>query len=303
MNTKRSILCAILVSLPVFPTTFADEATVRKTLSDYVDNFNQRAADKVASFWTENGTYTDRVTGERTTGRDAIQADLTKVLAEPTAMKLSAQIHGIKFITDDVASVEGETTLVLNASEPVISTFNAILVRKEERWLLDSIQEADLPQPSSAADALSGLTWLVGTWVDDGGDTKVHTTFRWTASQAFLLRSFTVETPDGVAMTGTQVIGWDPRALEIRSWSFNSNGSFGESVWSKSAGAWRSKSVQTLADGRVAAGTYVMERQDDNAFTMQLVGHEIEGQPQPASPTVRVVRVKEQSAAASAIQQ
>src|SRR6056297_1615960 len=102
MSTKLTVSCAILASFFVVATVDADEAAVRKTLSDYVDVFNQRATDKVAEFWTENGTHTDRVTGERTVGREAIQADMAEVLAQPSGMKLSAQIRGIKFITADV---------------------------------------------------------------------------------------------------------------------------------------------------------------------------------------------------------
>ena len=119
---------------------------------------------------------------------------------------------------------------------------------------------------------------------------KVATTFRWTANQAFLLRSFNVETKEGLAMTGTQVIGWDPRGQQIRSWSFNSDGSFGESTWARNGDSWLSKSTQTLASGDVASGTYVLERLDDNSFTMQLVGHEVGGEPQPSGPSVKVVR-------------
>lgn len=280
-------------------TAEGDEAAVRKTLAAYVDVFNQKAADQVGSFWTATGTHTDRETGERTEGREAIQADLAAVLETQPNLKLSATIDRFKMVTKHVANIEGQTTLVAGESEPIISTFTAIVVRQGDKWLLDSIEEMELPQPENAAAALSGLTWLVGDWVDDSSDTVVKTTFRWTASQAFLLRSFSVESADGGDVTGTQVIGWDPRTLQIRSWSFNSNGSFGESVWSKSDGSWRSKSVHTLATGEVASGTYVMERLDDDSFTMQLVGHEVDGLPQPAGPTAKVVRVQQKSASTS----
>ena len=48
---------------------------------------------------------------------------------------------------------------------------------------------------------------------------------------------------------------------------------------------------QTLADGRAASGTYALTREDDNTISVQLIGHEIEGEPQPASDAVRVTRV------------
>ncbi len=274
----------------------ANETDVRKMLADYVDVFNQKGAEKVGQFWTENGTHTDRETGKRTEGREAIQKDIAEVMKDESGIKLSATIERLKFITPVVASVEGETTVVLSDAEPVVSAYTAIVVHQDGKWLLDSIEDMPLPQPASSTAALKQLQWLIGDWVDESGDVKVTTTFRWSANQAFLLRSFNVETNDGVAMQGTQVIGWDPIELQIRSWSFNSDGSFGQSIWSSSGDGWSSKTVNTLSSGESASGNYVMERLSDDAFTIQLVGHEIGGQPQPTGPASKLVRVAEQSA-------
>jgi uncharacterized protein (TIGR02246 family) len=290
MYKLTSIALILFATLFVVPSTHADEASVRKVLAEYVEVFNQKAADKVAGFWTEQGTHTDRETGERTEGRQAIQADMAKVFESSGEMKLSAKVDRFKMVTSNVARAEGQTTVVFADGEPIVSSFIAILVHEGDKWLLDSIEEMALPQPVSTADALKGLEWLIGEWVDDSGDVKVSTTFRWTANQAFMLRSFNVETKEGVTMTGTQVIGWDPRIQQIRSWSFNSDGSFGEAVWSRNGNGWQSKAIQTLANGGSASGTYVMERVDDNSFTMQLVGHELNGEPQPTGAGVKIVR-------------
>jgi uncharacterized protein (TIGR02246 family) len=303
MKTTLTFLFCLFASNAALTTLHADEAAVRKTLAEYVNVFNQKQAGKVAGFWTEKGTHTDRETGERTEGRDAIQADIAQVLKEQTDLKLSATIERIRFITPDVASVEGRTTVVVGDAEPLISTYTAIVVHEGDKWLLDTIEEMPLPQPASSTEALKELEWLVGEWVDESADVKVRTTFRWTANQAFLLRSYDVENKDGVAMTGTQVIGWDPRSLQIRSWSFNSDGSFGESTWSRNGNSWLSKSVETSTSGEVASGTYVMERLDDNSFSVQLLGHELDGQPQPAGPAVKVVRVPQPAAAATSTNQ
>ncbi len=281
----------------------ADEAEVRKTLEQYVDAFNQNHSDMIAEFWTKNAVHTDRETGQRTEGRAAIQADAAEVLKEQSGLKISATIDRLRFITPDVASVEGETTLVLTNTDPIVSSYSAILVHQGDKWLLDSIEEMPLPKPASSADVLAELAWLIGEWVDDSGDAKVATTFRWTANNAFLLRSFDVTTEEGIAMTGTQIIGWDPIGQKIRSWSFNSDGSFGESTWEKNGDSWMSKSVNTLANGEVASGTYIMERLDDDSFTVQLVGHEIGGQPQPTGSAVKIVRAARQPSTEAAPKQ
>ena len=298
MQKLTSIALTLFATFFVAPTINADEASVRKVLAGYVEVFNQKAADKVAGFWTEKGTHTDRETGERTEGRQAIQADMTRVFESSGDMKLSAKVDRFKMVTSNVASVEGQTTVVLADGDPIVSSFIAILVQQGDKWLIDSIEEMPLPQPVSSAAALKGLEWLIGEWVDDSGEVKVSTTFRWTAGEAFMLRSFNVESKDGVTFTGTQVIGWDPALQQVRSWSFNSDGSFGQAFWSQNGDKWLSKATQTMANGDSASGTYVMERVDDNSFTMQLVGHELNGEPQPTGTGVKIVRAVQTPASA-----
>ena len=134
------------------------------------------------------------------------------------------------------------------------------------------------------------LEWLIGEWNDESNNVKVKTTFRWSANRAFLLRSFSVESEGSIALEGTQVIGWDARDLQIRSWTFNSDGSFGESTWSKNGNSWLAKSTQTSSSGEISAGTYVLEKIDNDNFTMQLIGHEIDSEPQPTGAAVKIVR-------------
>ena len=51
------------------------------------------------------------------------------------------------------------------------------------------------------------------------------------------------------------------------------------------------KSSQTSANGDSSSGTYVMEQVDENSFTLQLIGHEINGDSQPAAPAATITRV------------
>lgn len=299
MRKSFSAVLALVVTIMVVSHGHADEAAVRRTLGQYVEVFNQKAAEKVGAFWTEHGTHTDRESGERTEGRAAIQADMTRVFEEQGDCRLSATISRIKFITSDVADVEGETTVVLSDAEPIVSAFRAIVVHQGDKWLIDAVEEFPLPQPTSSAAGLKELEWLIGEWVDDSDDVRVSTTFRWTANQTFLLRSFEVETKDGLAMTGTQVIGWDPRGRQIRSWSFNSDGSFGESTWTRGGNSWFSKTSQTLATGDVASGTFVVERMNHDSFTIRLIGHEVNGEAQATGEPVTLVRTTQKPASDS----
>lgn len=270
----------------------ADEAQVGKSFVDFVAAFNEKNAEKLASCWTETATHTDRETGERTEGRAAIQADFTKIFAAQPAIRLSATLTRVKMVTADVAQVEGQSTVIGGDGIPVESLFTGILIRSEDKWLFDSIEETAAPIPATPADALQQLEWLIGEWTDESGDVKVRTTFRWSANRAFLLRSFVAEAADGSVFEGTQVIGWDAGQQQIRSWTFNSDGSFGSSTWSKNGNSWMAKSSQTSANGDISSGTYVLDQVDENSFTLQLIGHEINGDPQPAASAATITRVQ-----------
>ncbi|MCA9162058.1 MAG: SgcJ/EcaC family oxidoreductase [Planctomycetales bacterium] len=282
---------AFLLSLP--NTGWSDEAAVRQTLEKYIAAFNSKDLKAVASTWAANGVHIDRESGARTEGRDAIMADIKSAFEQQPALRLAGRIDQIRLLKSDVATVEGETSVGAPGEAPSVSVFSALLVLDNGRWTIHSIEESAAPNPVQAGEALRGLEWLVGRWVDETEASRVDTTVRWSSNGAFLIRSFAVRNDDNVTQQGTQIIGWDPRSREIRSWSFNSDGSFGDGVWSKNGDDWLIRSSQTLADGRAATGTYVLTRVDENAMQLKLIGHEIEGEPQPASPTVKVVRATE----------
>jgi hypothetical protein len=50
-----------------------------------------------------------------------------------------------------------------------------------------------------------------------------------------------------------QIIGWDPQARQIRSWSFDSAGGHGGGLWSAAADGWQIKSSGVLPDGTPTA--------------------------------------------------
>jgi uncharacterized protein (TIGR02246 family) len=272
----------------------ADEAAVRKTLASYVEAFNQRNSKAVGSFWTTAGMHRNSDTGEEISGRDAISADLATVFQERPQVKLSARVDKLRMVRPDVAKVHGEAVLTEGTEEPSITLFDAILVVEDGKWLIDSLEERQPPKFENAGDALAQLDGLIGTWVDEGtvGDgARVESTFRRSGSGAFLLRTYSFVSKEGEAENGTQVIGWDAGQKLIRSWSFHSDGSFGEGYWSKSGEEWLIRSTQTLADGRGASGTYVLKMVDADTLTFQVVGHEVDGHPQPAAPVSTMKRV------------
>ena len=272
---------------------YGDEPAVRQTLESYVKTFNDHDAESVIGYWLEDAVHHDRETGERTVGRDAIAEDLRNAFDESLRSQLSGTVERVHFITPDVAKVDGETVFSQVDAEPSRSAFSAILVRRDGKWKFSTIEESPKPIPSGGYEALQPLAALIGRWRDQGQQQTVETEIDWSPGGNFLIRSYGISEEGVETGQGTQIIGWDPREQQIRSWSFNSDGSFGDGVWSSSGDHWLVRSSQTLADGRAASGTYVIATNGSDSVRLRLIGHEIEGEPQPSPDAVVMNRIKE----------
>ena len=273
----------------------ADEAAVRNSLAGYLQAFNEGELSKVAEYWADSATHLDRSTGQLTEGKRAILADVQVALEGDAPSRLSGQVEHVRMLTPSLALVTGTTTVVTSSGEPATTNFSAVMKSSAaNQWQFESVEESPRPVVTTPATALQPLEWLVGSWVDLSDDVRVDTTFRWSSQQAFLIRSFAITRfgeADEVVHEGTQVIGWDANTQQIRSWKFESDGSFGEAVWSKNGSDWMVKSVETLTDGRIASGTYVLTPDGADRMTVKLIGHEIGGEPQAATPAVTMVKV------------
>jgi uncharacterized protein (TIGR02246 family) len=278
----------------------ADEAAIRQLVGSYAEAFNGKDVNNVAACWAENATHCDHHAGVRTEGRDAIMNDIAAAFRDHPNAVLEISVERVQMIRPDIARVDGQTSIGAPDEEPTVTAFTGIVVNENGRWVISSVDEVAPHQPATAHDALHQLDWLIGHWVDESEEIRVDTTFRWAGDQSFLVRSFSVETAAGESQNGTQIIGWDPRSQEIRSWTFNSDGSFGDGIWSRSGEDWLIQSSQTLADGRAASGTFVLSRPDDQSISLQLIGHEIDGEMQPTSEAVVVTRVETPAAPAGA---
>jgi uncharacterized protein (TIGR02246 family) len=272
---------------------------IQQALRSYVDAFNQHDAKAVAALWMPNGVYVDRSTGERIEGRDALEKDFAATFQEKPTARLAGTLQNVRFIRPDVVSAEGEAVETPKEGENQgnKTSFSAIFVRQDGHWLFDSIRESDVATPQPAPATLADLEWMVGHWVDKSDQARVDTICRWSPRRAFLVRSFTIKTgQENEPDQGTEIIALDPHTRQIRSWTFLSDGSFGEATWTKDGKDWTRKGTQTLSDGRTASGTQVISRVDDNTTSVELIAKEIDGEPQPATDPLTVVRVRDDKA-------
>lgn len=150
-----------------------------------------------------------------------------------------------------------------------------------------AVEAAEAP---AVDDPLGDLAWLTGDWVEEGEEPGVEFHGRWTGTGAFLVRGFRVALDADNTLPGLQVIGWDPAAKQVRSWTFDGTGGFGEEVWSRNDDTWTIRSKYTLPNGSKAGSVNVLTKLDDDSFTWKSVNREMNGELQPDIDEFTVVR-------------
>jgi uncharacterized protein (TIGR02246 family) len=271
-----------------------DEAAIRKSDNAYVEAYNKRDAKALAALWSPEAVYIDPETGDEAVGRDEIEKEFAATFEDLKDAKLEVNVESIRFLSPNVAVENGTARVIGPEGEPDESSYAALFVKREGKWLLDRVTEevtAAPPEPSpSSYEHLKELEWMIGSWIDQDEDATVQTDCQWTKNQNFLNRSFAVVVGEQVDMAGMQLIGWDPVAKQIRSWLFDSEGGFAEGKWTRKGDRWLIQMDGTLADGRKTTAVNIMTRVNDDSFTWQSVNRAVGGDVLPNVDEVLVVR-------------
>lgn len=214
----------------------ADEAAIRKNVAAFVKAYQAGDAKALAEQFVEDAECVHE-SNLFCRGRATIEQTLTEFFEANPGCKLQKTIDSIRFVTPDVAIEDGTTICECSdGSSCVTCAYTTVHVKKDGKWLVASIQDRDSRDLKEHSLKLDQLAWLQGDWIDEGGDAVVHFSCQPIANGNFLMRSFTIEVAGQEAMTGTQRIGWDPLTGNLRTWIFDSSGSFGEGVWYRADG-------------------------------------------------------------------
>ena len=297
---NRVLLCLVILGGAVVNWSFAgqprdpaaDEAAIRKADEAYVQAFNKHDAKTLADAWSPEAVYLNRVTGEEVVGRAAIAEQFTTVFKDQPEIKLDLNVQSIQFVSPNVAVEQGVAKTLAPKAEPEEEEYSAVFVRREGQWLLDRVTEKAKEATPSRYEQLKPLEWMIGRWVDkdDDDNVDIETECKWTKNQSFITRSFTVAAEGKISMSGMQIIGWDPIAKAIRSWTFDSDGGFAEATWTFKKDRWFVQNKGYLADGRKASMTNVIKPVDQNSFTWQTVERTVGGELLPNIDEVLIVR-------------
>ena len=266
-----------------------DEAAIRTAAASYAEAFNKRDAKALAEHWSPDAVYTNRSTGEEVVGRAAIGEQFAALFKGQPGSKLEVTVTSVQFVSPNVAIEQGiAKTLVPNAL-PQETEYSAVNVKRDGKWLLDRVTDKSKEAGPSHYEQLKVLEWMVGSWTADTTDAEVDLDCNWTKNKNFLTRAFKISIGDD-SFSGIQIVGWDPAAKSIRSWTFDANGTFTEATWQQRKGSWFVRNRGTLPDGRTATMVNVMKPVDDNSFTWQTIERTAGGELLPNIDEIAIVR-------------
>ena len=235
---------------------------IRASEQAFVAAFNRGDAKAVAALWTESGSLADEL-GQVYEGRKAIEDEYATFFKANAGARIEVAVQSIETPTPDTAIEDGVARVISKeGAAPVASRYSAVHVLADGKWLMASVRETAVELPS-AFPQLRELEWLVGSWEAKNDATTLHTTVRWIADRSFLERSYTVRDGGVTSSSGTQIIGWDPQAGKVRSWSFDSSGGHGTGVWTATPRGWSIESHGMLTDGTPTASRDLVIRIPD----------------------------------------
>lgn len=266
----------------------ADESAIQANVAAFVRAYNAGDAKAIAALFVPEGQILDKE-GNASEGRDAIRDTFARLFAAAPQKRLEVFVDSIRFIGPDLAVEVGTTKETSAPGEPPErDAYTVLHVKRDGKWLMALARDSEGDPPTSH-EQLKPLAWLIGEWVDDGGSVVVHSTCRWSEDRNFLLQNFDIQVDGKNTMKVSQRIGWDPVAKRIRSWVFDSEGGFGESVWAQDGESWVIKATGVQSDGTTASATNMLVPTGKDGYVWRSTDRVVANELVPAIE-VKVVR-------------
>jgi len=268
----------------------ASEAAIRKAAASYAEAFNKHDAQALADHWSPDAVYLNRSTGGESVGRAAIAEEFATLFKEKPGLKIEVTVASVQFVSPNVAVEQGTAKLLTPDGKPEEIEYSAVDVKRDGKWLLDRVTDKPKEAAASHYEQLKSLEWMVGEWTDDSEKANVELECKWTKNKNFLTRSFKISIDGQDDFSGMQIIGWDPAAKAIRSWTFDSNGTFAEATWENRGKNWFIRNRGVLPDGRAASMVNAMKPVNENSFTWRTIDRTAGSELLPNIDEILIVR-------------
>jgi uncharacterized protein (TIGR02246 family) len=154
-----------------------------------------------------------------------------------------------------------------------------VWTKVDDNWKVASVREFADDPPPTPHELLEPLSWLVGDWVSEGGDSIVHISYRWSDDGNFLVGDYKVTANGQTAMDSVQRLGWDPLRQQVRSWLFDSDGGYGEGEWTALEDGYLIRSSAVMPDGSIGSANLEARKLSDSQFTLKGTNRIVAGEP------------------------
>ncbi|HEX4072659.1 MAG TPA: SgcJ/EcaC family oxidoreductase [Planctomycetaceae bacterium] len=291
----------------------AAEAAIRANVDAFVKAYNARDAKAIAGLFTPEGQLLDE-NDHTTHGRDAIEQAFASVFAASPQGHIEVHVGSIRLFGSALA-VETGTTHVTDrpGAEPDVTRYTVVHTKSlDGKWQMAFARDTSLTQEGDAAAAsepaagaavpggnggaqpanferLKPLSWLVGNWIDEGDESVVISSCKWSADKNFLLQNIEVRREGRDVLNVHQRIGWDPVARRIRAWLFDSDGGYGESIWTQVGDHWQLTATGVRPDGTRSSSLNLLTPTGKDSYTWQSTNRVVGSQKLPPIE-VKVVR-------------
>lgn len=285
-------LLVLFFALSSCSTSTNDEKTIRNETEKFVLAYNKHDAKALSLLFAEDGDYIRPESLVSLHGREAIENYFNEQFKLDSEAKVEVTISKIIFPSKEDATLSGTFLVKRIEQEPKESAFRAFFEKNDGKWVIGEIRDIDIAPTPNQYVHLKELEWLIGDWVDQDVDVEIKISSKWNKSKNLIVGNFSVITEGQPDLEGTHVIAWDPIKEKNRSWFFDSDGGFGESIWTKNDKSWVAETFQTLADGKLASAINIYTPIDSNSYTWESVSREVGGQILPDIEPVTVIKKK-----------
>jgi uncharacterized protein (TIGR02246 family) len=266
-----------------------EEKAIRQIVEQFVKAYNAGDAPAAAKLFAPDAEIVDKE-GLSMQGRGPLQDIFAAIFREHPKTHIAIETRSIRFVGAAAAIADGMNTVVHAPGEsPLRSRCELVCLKQDGRWQIGSAR--DFPDEQLDGDEqLKQLEWMVGEWVDESPESLIVTNYRWTDSRQFLVGDFEMRIKGRPAMSGSQRIGWDPAEQKLRSWVFDTEGGFGQGLWTRDGNRWIVKMTGVNREGKTASATNVTTMLGKDRMTWQSRDRVVGDEVLPDTGEIHVVR-------------
>lgn len=257
------------------------EMEVAAASKKLMDAFNEGKVDAVVEQFLPDAELIDD-SGAVHLGKDEITTLLKSFYERYPGVQSAAEVESIRLIAG-LALVDGTRVLSdKDGKNMTVLRFAAIWKKTDAGYKLASLRDVSEVVPVSPSEALSEISWIIGSWVNEGSDGKVELEYRFTDEGNFIVGDLSVLSADGTqVMKSVQRIGWDASEGRFKSWTFDSDGGWGEAVWTATDSGWTLQSNAVAPDGQRGTAVVTISAQSTDRFVLTGTHRSTEGIAEP----------------------